>query len=940
MSYTLPQAQVFPEAQQLAVETLDPLRACIIGGNADLFRYAVASEKSQISLGAYNFALDEDYSFPGLPADSKIDGDYVRLIGDNVLLQYHEDLFGGGYGLVAPVSGYSNRIRSDTVAYIDNTLGTTLYPRHASLLDRDCQIGDIVDVRGTYMATQYSLRSAIAGFHGDIVAAIVAAATADAANETAQTVGCSVAKTGGADNCVAATCDASGYDGSVEGDIQETYTITVTQSSIGDDHTTALLRIRTASGNDDQDDVAPSAAGVATAIGDRGLEVTFSLDSGSSCSAAAGEDAVSPDDLIAGQVWTVQVTQDFTPPTTTSGGTYTGESDTTYIVTVTRGGEFTNPLPPQITVTTTTGVDLSGPTDVTGTGVAINVGTQGVTITFDVAVGVDRLRAGDIYYIGVTAAGEGSMQTIELQHNLPPELLLVADLELKLYIGKDGEEIPEQREDSAPLVNWEVGDLTVADPQFTVKAGITLNDETWTNAGVEVPLPMVEADLYLEYRAWICDAGDTVYEVAQVEDLDNVPGVDHPDNPLRYAIGKAWMNSNETAVKYIAVCDPDDIASWQAVLLKLNGRTDIYGLVPLTRDTDVLDEFQTHINEQSEPEVGRYRALWVNLDADEMVVISNEANSEDEAELLATVGDDPDVAGTQWTYVEIPAGNAQFLTNGARANDIMRYNFTTDGWGNVVYDEFITESIVNEDAFKLATGQGTAEETTAKKMELWRSPLVSELATQLAGKAAAYLDERVRCVWPDTIEDANYTLEGYHLCAALAGLRSGVGPQQGMTNLEIAGFVATPRSNDLFNRDEMDEMAGDGVWIVLTDEDGLQFTRHAVTSAGFGDLETQEEMIRTNKDSVAIGFNTDLAEFFGKTNVVTNTLELVRLRLEGRISYFMQVESPLLGGQLIDGEVLEVRQHSTLTDTVVVNMRLVYPSPFNNVEIFQEIVFG
>jgi hypothetical protein len=939
MPYTLPQAEIFQQADQLSVEVLEPLRACVIGGNAELFRYAIAAEKAIIGLGAYDPVLDADYSFPGLPSGSKIDEDYIKLYGDSVLLKYHEDPFGGGYGIVAPVAGYSNRIRSDTVAYKSNSFAGVDYPRHASLLDRDCQVGDIVDIRGEYMGTPYSLRTTIAGFHGEPVAATIAAVVDDAANETAQTVGCSISQTGGPENCVSAACNAAGYDGSVEGDIQETYTITVTDSSVGDDLTTALLRIRSASGNDDADDVSPSAAGVPTAIGARGLEVTFSLGSGSSCSSLAAGESVAPDELVAGQVWQVQVTQDFTPPTATSGGSYTGETNTTYIVTVSRGGEFTNPDLPQITVTTTTGVDLSGPTDVPGLATAINIGTQGVTITFS-GGGVDRLRAGDIYYITVTPAGEGALQTLELANNLSAELQLVADLELKLYIGKDGVDIPEEREGSPPDVNWEVGDLTIADPQFTTKSGITMMDSTWTDAGVEQPLPMVEADLYLEYRAWVCTVGDTVHTIEQETDFDAIPGPEHPDNPLKYAVRKAWTNSNEHAVKYIAVCDPENTSDWDDVLLKLNGRTDVYGLVPLTRNTTVIAAFIAHIAQQSTPQIGRYRVLWVSLAVEDVVAISDPTTSEDGNEILATVADDPDTPGTQWTYVQIPAGNAQFATNGVQANDIQRYNYTTDGWGNVTYDEFTIASLVNQDTLKLGTGQGTSQVTVAKKMEVWHPRSAEELSEALADEAAAYDNTRVRAVWPDTIDDDSYTIQGYHLCAALAGLRSGISPHQGMTNLEITGFAATPRTNELFNRDELDHMANNGVWIVIENEDGTIYTRHAITTVGFGDIATQEEMIITNQDSVAIGFNNDLSEFFGVTNVVTNTLELVRLRLEGRIAYFMQIENPRLGGQLIDGEVLSVRQHAYLTDTVVVELRLVYPSPFNNVEIFQQIIYG
>jgi len=938
MSYLQPQVQVFQEADLLPSTIVDPLRACIIGGNATLFRYSVASEKALISLGAYDYSLDTTYSYPNRPAGGIVDQDYFKLYADSVLLRYHLDEAGGGYGIVAPVAGYPSRIRSDTVAYIANTFKGVSYPRHASLLDRDCEVGDIVDVRGTVLGTEYSLRSSIKDFHGEPVAAVTGAATADTNNATAQTVGCTIALTAGDENCVDATCDATLYDGSVEGDVEETYTITVTQASVGGDFTTARLRVRSTSGNDDADDVTPSAVGVATAIGTRGLTVTFGLDSSSSCSISASAESVAVNDFVEGQVWTCNCSQDFVVPAVTSGGTYTGDDDTTYIITVTRGGAFTATNKPQITITTTTGIDLSGPTNVTGLGAAFNVGTKGVTVTFSGA-GVDRLCAGDIYYIAVEAAGEGAMQTIELLHNLPTGLLTAADLELKLYVAKNGIEIPEERTGSPPDVNYELGTPGATDTTFVVKAGITAYDTTWTDAGVLQALPMVEATLYAEYRAWICTVGDALYSAADEDDLDDIPGELHPDNPLKWGVYKALLNSNGTAVKYVAVCDPSDTDEWTAAINKIDNNSALYGLVPLTRDDDVLALFVTHVNTQSADAIAKFRVLWVSLYEATTVVIANRANSEDGSRLLATIDDDPSVVGDQWTIVSIPAGNAIFETLGVQAGDIMRYNYTTDGWGNDSYDEYVIDSVINQDTLKLRTGQGTSQQLVPKKMEVWRVRTDAELADALGEAAQDYNNARVRCVWPDTFNDATYTgQDGWFLCCILAGLRSGIAPNQGMTNLELTGVTAVPRTDDKFNRTELNEMANDGVWIVTELEDGDIITRHAITSVGYGDLTTQEEMYISNVDSISFGMRNVLEPYFGVSNVVDTALEQIRLQVEGQIAYFKEVRIARIGGQIIDGTVTEVRRHAVSSDRIVINTTLTVPAPLNNAELYQTII--
>jgi hypothetical protein len=935
MSYTLPQVQVFQEANLIPTAIDEPLYACIVGGHAQLFRYAEADERALIALGAYDYLNNTDYSYPNRPAGGIVDQDYVVLYADDVLLLYYTDEESSGATTVNPDATYANRVTSSAVSFIDNEFGGVTYPRDPVFLDRDCAVGDTVYIQGNDGISDYDLWTTIRDFHGIPIPGTVGAAYDNSGNEpTHAGLDVDIVQSGGDENCVRATADGTGYDGSVEGDIRETYTITVTQGSTGGDFTTALLRVRSASGNDDADDVVPSAAGVATVIGARGLEVTFEVPSLGSCSLEAVSDSLSPDDLLDGQVWTVTITQLFTAPVPTSGGTYAGATDTTYIITVTSGGIWA--ASPQITVTTTTGSDISGPTTVTGAGVAVPVGTQGVTISFD-GVGVDRLRAGDIYYIEATAAGEGAMTTIELNHNLPTALQNPAiDLTLMLFINQDDVVIP-YRSVNPGAYNYELGAPGVDDTGFTVNANIQLYDSTWTDAGVPQPLPLYAGDLYLEYRAWLCTYGDTVYSCASDDDLDAITGQQHPDNPLKWAVYEAWRNSNGTPVYYIAVCDPSDSDTWNDALDMLSGRRTVYGLVPLTYDTAILSGFTAHVDEQSTAEMGRPRVVWINAYMEPVIVIADDANSEDEAQLLATIGEDPGNPG-QFTIVDIPAGNAQFEALGVRAGDVMRYNYSTDAWGVETYDEYVIDTTLSEDSFRLLSGQGTVADPAAKRMEVWRVRTVSDLATALSAQAQSYGDSRYRYVWPDEVGDGTYTFEGWHMCAALAGLRSGVAPHQGMTNLEITGFTDVSRTDDLFTRAQLDDMANAGVWFVTETDDGDIVSRHAITTAGYGDLETQEEMIVSNADSIDYGFRTILEALFGVSNATDGTLEIVRLALEGKIAEYKQTHIARLGGQLVDGTVVEVRRHGVMSDRIVVNTDLTLPAPLNNVDMYQQIV--
>ena len=67
MAYVLPQVLVFQEFTQLPTPIVEPLRAHISGGNAELFRFSDTDEKALINLGSYDPLAATDYLYPNRP---------------------------------------------------------------------------------------------------------------------------------------------------------------------------------------------------------------------------------------------------------------------------------------------------------------------------------------------------------------------------------------------------------------------------------------------------------------------------------------------------------------------------------------------------------------------------------------------------------------------------------------------------------------------------------------------------------------------------------------------------------------------------------------------------------------------------------------------------------------------------------------------------------
>lgn len=926
MAYVLPQVQVFQEFIEAPASAIAPLNACIVGPQFNLYRYADADEKAGIKVTDDYDPEDETcFGWPGRVAGGIVDPTYTKVFMEDALLQYFHDPVGDS-SVTTWVAPGKNRIRS-TGTIFKTANGFT---RTAALL-RDVKPGDVVKLIASACAEPVEFESSVIALVADTIAAIVDAATPDVDNQTTLVASVVDSQTGGdVNHVVVESTDGTNYNGLADGNPVETYTVEVIAASADGNATSALLKVTSASGNDNVPALTPSAFGAATPIGTRGLEVVFN-NNGTESSG----DPSDLDDFLLGQKWQFTVTQAFTPAVGASGGTYAGEQDTTYIVTVTLGGKFSDPTLPQITISTTTGVDVSGPTEVTGSGDDIPIGTQGVLIAFTGAA----LNKGDRYYIPVVAEADGAVRTLVLATNLPDALRgecsssssssagPAPDLDLTLFIKKDLE-VTEDRVGSAPLTNWDQSATEIC-----LQPGITAFDSEWQSGGTLIALPVMGGAVYVQHRDLVASNCNTVGEVTDVSAVPDALGVVHPDNPLAFGVFKALENSNGVAVKYLNVCSatmPLDLEDWLAALEVLVGRDDVYSLVPLTQELDVLQAFAAHCDAESTPANGRWRIGWYNLAAEPVIDVYSALTGG--GPILATITDDPDTSGTQNTLVQ--ADGAKFLTAGVRAGDTLRYNYTTDGFGNESWSEAPIDAVLNDETLRLLEGPSVPVNVPSK-IEIWRTLTKTELAQELATYPGLFASRRAYLVWPDVVGNAGLTFAGYFLCAGLAGLRSGVLPQQGLTNVEILGFDDLSRTGEFFSTAQLNIMAESGYWIVIQDPNtGVVYTRHELSTGNQLDLNTKEQMITTNLDSISYTFLNRLKIYIGRGNVTPTMLNLLRGVIQGVITELSNtIILDRLGPQIITGIITSLAVHPTLRDRVVVYVSLDLPEPLNNIDL-------
>jgi hypothetical protein len=735
---------------------------------------------------------------------------------------------------------------------------------------------------------------------------------------TGATVPASSPRTAGTANTVTAAATATAYRAEAAGDVYEQYTVTVTTASTGADATTARLSVRSASGRDDVATVTPAAFAAPTAIGARGLTVTW---------------ATGGADFVVGQTWTVAVRQAWAVVVPTAGGTYVGTEtgvDIVYAVAVTRGGRYADATKPQVTATRTDGQGGGVPVTVTAAATAVAV-ASGVTVQFAANGATPGLRAGDVYYVTVPTPGYGAYMTVVTASDLPAAIIAAAAVTLAIGIRKTVD-VPADRVSAPPTVNW-----TATADTLAVADGVDAYDTTLTDGGAAVAAVVIAGTLYAEYRAWLPTAAGRINRYTPTAGADaaavkievaSVLGVVDPVNPLAYGVWKAAVNANGGTILYTGIADPTDLDEWQDGLDALKTETDISQLVPLSTDAAVAAAYSAHVAARSADGVGgEWRAVWLSPPIVTEKRVVDATVSTTGSAVLATLGDNPSVSGTQFTLFSVPASTGLFVTNGVRAGDTVRYAYTQDAFGTTTWVEYTVAAVVNEDSLTVVAG-GAGAVTVAQRLEVWRALRRTEVATEWAAGLAAGTS-RHRYVWPPTVEADGQSVSGVFLAAALAAYATAVAPNQSLRNLAVAGFDGASLSTRTYTNAQLTVLADAGAVVVTQAIDGQLYAAFARTPDRSG-VATGEESVVRSDDAVRYVMHARMAQYFGRANVTDATLSLIRGDAHSAISVVKAgVTVPRLGPLVQDIVLTSLAPHPTLPDRIVATFQVSRTYPLN-----------
>jgi len=611
----------------------------------------------------------------------------------------------------------------------------------------------------------------------------------------------------------------------------------------------------------------------------------------------------------------------------TTGGTYTGAENLTYTITIDRGGAFctaNNVATCARAKITSNGVDSSATVNITNN-TFFSVGTFGVTAKFTDDGPDNQFVAGDKFYIQVTAAAPSTVRTIELEDNLPSAHQdAAAALTMSIRLVKSVPvEIPRIRSLEANTVNWVAGNAS-----FEVKSDITLTDPLIVNGSATVDLPVKGGKLFVQHRSLVTSLSGAIDSVTSAGQVTSKLGPVHPDNPLAQGVYDAVVNAASTVV-YFGAVPSNNLTGYNAILELARKNNKYYSMVPLTFDPDVQNAVIGHVDAMSSASEAKWRIAWLAKPFTTTKLIYNLKSNN--TNWTATVADDSVVTGTQYTLVTIDG--ASLITDGVRPGDTLLINFRLDSNGDTIYNEYEVESVRSQTQLLLTNGLDAAV-NNAIKVQIRRNYTVAEQVADYAAIAGEFNNRRVRCVFPDTFFAGTQLKDGYYLAASLAGLRSGVVPHQGLTNIQVLGPTELPRVVNDLTEDQLNTLAEAGVWIVTQSALGATpYTRHQLTTDETG-LNFAEDSITTNVDSISYALQTKIAPFIGLYNVNPGTVLQVRAAVDAELAYRATNTWTARTGNQLNGYVIDkVEQNASFKDRIDVQVTLQVPAPVNTIKL-------
>lgn len=968
-NYSKPQLLIKQLLEVLPDQGEQDLNATIIGPQYDLMRVSNADEKATMTGAAFvrNTSVQPEdrqvLEYENKTAGSEVDIASVRLYGEN--LEGQLAVFGDGaeVGAVSDDDYFivDNLQTPEVLRFVNDDAAGTLtglnlsgevvdgeyVGLHESLHGSPIRSGDIAyitlgsttsrrtvrEVRREYVASSFGSE----GTDGNAANSDIN--PVDYKMDGSDPISDPVIKDGVVPDGITLPEVLVGWNGLIRGakyqnKYGDRFTISVTSSAShnGTDDTANVsgrCQIRSASGTYSADDVAITASGLAGTF-------TLIVD-GVSLVLTTADNAYT---LQIGSIiaFTVLAAYERLDTSTDNAkdielqGNYTGTRNTTYSIKVVKGSisGYTGAV---VQVYDSAGLDrVIQYTLVNGTW--FGLGTLGLQFRFTdtVAPVQNGLRTGDIYYVQAKARQATGPYSLLVLNSASMDVSTWDDEDrrtnaLKVEFRRAYTGYISDKGNKAPIREWEATQKGV----YLAANMVMLDNTRYDNYKWLTVEESSKSKLFVSYKALRPAAQNEKYvKIRSASDITRYFGKVDLENPIAYGCMKALGGSQGKYIYAIRV-PSDNVAGYTEALRILEASSLFYSLSVMSYDVDVHNALLMHVEAMSQEDTKKWRRGYVGSITPENYAVMQE-DSEGEPRTAT-------ILPLDGMNVRVYDENGAFQTYGVGYGDILRTNFSQDSWGEETYEEYVIKEVSAEEEVLLETGPVTAI-SPAARYEIWRNNNAANVVKFIKARSSQYGSRRLVNVWSDTplalnSDNAFFEVPMYYVAAEIAGLRSAVLPQQGLTRTEVESVSAIPSMYTKYTEDQLNAIAAEGTFIIVQEvEDGPRFIRHQLTTDTKNGAMYYEDSVGTNFDDISYACKQVLEKYIGKRNTNPSTLRDIYRDVEYILRTKMEeIPGIKIGPQLIGFTDLKVWVDKNLKDRVNIYAKLEFPLPINTIEL-------
>lgn len=468
-----------------------------------------------------------------------------------------------------------------------------------------------------------------------------------------------------------------------------------------------------------------------------------------------------------------------------------------------------------------------------------------------------------------------------------------------------------------------------------------------------------KAPVYISYRAVRQDVSPKAKNPNLLK-LDNTTQLEallapvSTQNPLALGFQFALQNAPSAQVQGLGV----DAISADAPYGTVEAFTraaefleayEVYAIAPLTHDETVAQVFNTHVTAMSAPASKGERICLFNFSQptkklDTLVASGLTGNTVGATgtvldtgvvnlpALVLSAGVNPvgTIAADEGLFLDIASDNKRYSIASISGGQVtIRTAFAAGENDDGFYattdfnDPPLPSSLINEPFAVRIRGAALAQPDG--------TPDKQGIAETYQGLAQSYLNRRFWSVVPDkaaaTLGGLEQEVEGFYMCAAIAGMIGQQPPQQSFTNFPMTGFTKVIGSNGFFTEKQLNVIAAGGNYIVVQDTEGAPLISRMALTTDMTSIETRTDSVVKVVDFTAKFMRGGLKNFIGRFNITQGFLDSLGHIVQGLLQFLTDI------GVLIGANMNNIVQDENAPDTVLIDVTLDVPFPCNYIRL-------